>query len=167
MAGPLILTAELAPEDFAWLDALRRHHFPPERNQLSAHLTMFHALPPFAEGEARQALASLSTEPAPRAFISSVMHLGGGVAFRIASDELDRMRGYIADRFHGLLTTQDAGGWSAHVTVQNKVSPRVARALIDALGTAYDRRPVRISGLALHRYLGGPWETLRVYPFRG
>jgi len=167
MAGPLILTAELAPEDFAWLDALRRHHFPPERNQLSAHLTMFHALPPFAEGEARQALASLSTEPAPRAFISSVMHLGGGVAFRIASDELDRMRGYIADRFHGLLTTQDAGGWSAHVTVQNKVSPRVARALIDALGTAYDRRPVRISGLGLHRYLGGPWETLRVYPFRG
>ena len=167
MAGPLIVTAELAPEDFAWLDALRRHHFPPERNQLSAHLTMFHALPPFAEGEARQALASLSTEPAPRAFISSVMHLGGGVAFRIASDELDRMRGYIADRFHGLLTTQDAGGWSAHVTVQNKVSPRVARALIDALGTAYDRRPVRISGLALHRYLGGPWETLRVYPFRG
>ena len=167
MAGPLILTAELAPEDFAWLDALRRHHFPPERNQLSAHLTMFHALPPFAEGEARQALASLSTEPAPRAFISSVINLGGGVAFRIASDELDQMRAYIAGRFHGLLTTQDAGGWSAHVTIQNKVSPRVARALIDALGTAYDRRPVRISGLGLHRYLGGPWETLRVYPFRG
>jgi hypothetical protein len=167
MAGPLIVTAELAPEDFAWLDALRRHHFPPERNQLSAHLTMFHALPPFAEGEARQALASLSTEPEPRAFISSVMNLGGGVAFRIASDELDRMRAYIADRFHGLLTTQDAGRWSAHVTIQNKVSPRVARALIDALGTAYDRRPVRISGLGLHRYLGGPWETLRVYPFRG
>jgi hypothetical protein len=167
MAGPLILTAELAPEDFAWLDALRRHHFPPERNQLSAHLTMFHALPPFAEGEARQALAWLSTEPAPRAFISSVINLGGGVAFRIASDELDQMRAYIADRFHGLLTTQDAGGWSAHVTIQNKVSPRVARALIDALGTAYDRRPVRISGLGLHRYLGGPWETLRVYPFRG
>jgi len=167
MAGPLILTAELAPEDFAWLDALRRHHFPPERNQLSAHLTMFHALPPFAEGEARQALASLSTEPAPRAFISSVINLGGGVAFRIASDELDQMRAYIADRFHGLLTTQDAGGWSAHVTIQNKVPPRIARALIDALGTAYDRRPVRISGLGLHRYLGGPWETLRVYPFRG
>ena len=167
MAGPLIVTAELAPEDFAWLDALRRHHFPPERNQLRAHLTMFHALPPFAEGEARQSLASLSTEPAPHAFISSVMNLGGGVAFRVASDELDQMRAYIADRFHGLLTTQDAGGWSAHVTIQNKVSPRVARALIDALGTAYDRRPVRISGLGLHRYLGGPWETLRVYPFRG
>ena len=167
MAGPLIVTAELAPEDFSWLDALRRHHFPPERNQLSAHLTMFHALPPSAEGEVRQALKSLSTEPAPRAFVSSVMNLGGGVAFRIASEELDRMRRYVADHFHGLLTAQDAAGWSAHVTIQNKVPPRVARALIDALGATYDRRPVRISGLGLHRYLGGPWEKLQIYPFRG
>ena len=167
MAGALIVTAELAPEDFSWLDALRRHHFPPERNQLSAHLTMFHALPPSAEGEARQVLKSLSKEPAPRAFVSSVMNLGGGVAFRIASEELDRMRGYIAGHFHGLLTAQDAAGWSAHVTIQNKVAPRVARALIDALGATYDRRPVRISGLGLHRYLGGPWERLQIYPFRG
>ena len=167
MAGPLIVTAELAPEDFAWLDALRRHHFPPERNQLAAHLTMFHALPPSAEGEVRHALKSLSTERPPRAFISSVMNLGGGVAFRIASEELDRMRAEIADHFHGLLTAQDAAGWSAHVTIQNKVAPRVARALIDALGATYDRRPVKISGLGLHRYLGGPWETLHVYPFRG
>ena len=167
MAGPLIVTAELAPEDFSWLEALRRHHFPPERNQLSAHLTMFHSLPPSAEGEIRQALKSLSKDPAPRAFVSSVMNLGGGVAFRIASEKLDRMRGYIADHFHGLLTAQDAAGWSAHVTIQNKVAPRVARELIDALGTTYDRRPVRISGLGLHRYLGGPWERLQVYPFRG
>ncbi len=167
MAGALIVTAELAPEDFSWLDALRRHHFPPERNQLPAHLTMFHALPPSAEGEVRQALKLLSREQAPRAFVSSVMNLGGGVAFRIASEELDRMRGYIADHFHGLLTAQDAAGWSAHVTIQNKVPPRVARALIDALGATYDRRPVRISGLGLHRYLGGPWEKLQIYPFRG
>jgi len=167
MAGPLIVTAQFAPEDLAWLDALRRHHFPPERNQLAAHLTMFHALPPSAESEVRQALKALSTESPPRAFISSVMNLGGGVAFRVASDELDRMRADIADHFHGLLTAQDSAGWSAHVTIQNKVAPRVARALIDALGTTYHRRPIRISGLELHRYLGGPWETLHVYPFRG
>ena len=49
MAGPLIVTAELGPADFAWLDAQRRAHFPPERNQLAAHLTMFHALPPSLE----------------------------------------------------------------------------------------------------------------------
>jgi|SRR4051812_40380682 hypothetical protein len=39
-----ILTAEMDPESFAWLDRLRQQHFPPERNLLSAHLTMFHRL---------------------------------------------------------------------------------------------------------------------------
>ena len=58
MAGALIVTAEMGAEEFAWLDSLRRRHFPPERNQLPAHLTMFHALPPSAEGEVRARLAA-------------------------------------------------------------------------------------------------------------
>jgi hypothetical protein len=95
------------------------------------------------------------------------MNLGGGVAFRVASDELDAIRIEIANRLSGLLTAQDRAGWSAHVTIQNKVPPREARALIQALGSQFDRRPVKIAGLGLHRYLGGPWETLRTFPFRG
>jgi hypothetical protein len=47
------------------------------------------------------------------------------------------------------------------------VPPREAKALIQALGDDFERRPIRISGLGLHRYLGGPWETLRTFPFRG
>ena len=39
-----ILTAELDSDSFAWLDGLRRDHFPPERNWLPAHLTIFHRL---------------------------------------------------------------------------------------------------------------------------
>jgi hypothetical protein len=96
-----------------------------------------------------------------------MMDLGGGAAFRIASDELDTIRAEIADRLTGLLTAQDQAGWSAHVTIQNKVPPREAKALIQALGNQFDRRPIRIAGLGLHRYLGGPWETLRTYSFRG
>ena len=41
-----ILTARLDPACFAWLDDLRRTHFPPSRNVLAAHLTMFHRLSP-------------------------------------------------------------------------------------------------------------------------
>ena len=167
MAGPLIVTAELAPEDFAWLNDLRRRHYPSERNQLPAHLTMFHAIAPSAEGELRQILRTMSKESPPRAFISGVMNLGGGVAFRIASEGLDAIRAEIAHRLRGLLTAQDSAGWSAHVTIQNKVPPRDAKALMQALGESFMRRPVRISGLGLHRYLGGPWETLRTFPFRG
>jgi hypothetical protein len=167
MAGPLIVTAELGPADFAWLNGLRRRHYPAERNHLPAHLTMFHTLPPSAEQEVRQLLAGIAAGPAPQAFISGIMDLGGGVALRIASDELDRIRAEIAGCLAGLLTAQDRAGWSAHVTIQNKVPPREARALIQALGSRFERRPINIAGLGLHRYLGGPWDTLRVFPFRG
>ena len=166
MAGPLIVTAEVGASDLGWLNDLRRQHYPAERNQLPAHLTMFHTLPPSAEAEVRHLLADLADRQAPRAFVAGVMNLGGGAAFRIASDELDGIRAEIAERLAGLLTSQDRAGWSAHVTIQNKVPPREARVLIQALGSRFDRRPVKIAGLGLHRYLGGPWETLRTFPFR-
>ena len=167
MAGPLIVTAEIDSVDFGWLNDLRRRHYPAERNQLAAHLTMFHTLPPSAEQEIRHHLSKLVLQQDPRAFISGVMNLGGGVAFRIASDDLDNIRAEIADRLTGLLTAQDRAGWSAHITIQNKVTPREAKALAQALGSQFDRRPIRIAGLGLHQYLGGAWETLRIFPFRG
>jgi hypothetical protein len=46
MAGPLIVTVLMAAPDQAWFDRLRIAHFPPERNHLAAHLTLFHAIPP-------------------------------------------------------------------------------------------------------------------------
>jgi hypothetical protein len=46
LIAPVIVAAELGATDFAWLDRLRRAHFPPDRNQLPAHLTLFHHLPP-------------------------------------------------------------------------------------------------------------------------
>lgn len=166
MAGPLIVTAELAPPDFAWLNDLRRRYYPADRNQLPAHLTMFHAVAPSAEPELRQILRTMVQTRAPRAWIAGVMNLGNGAAFRIASDELDAIRSEVAERLHGLLTAQDSAGWSAHVTIQNKVPPRDAKLLIKALESEAGR-PISLTGLGLHRYLGGPWETLRTFPFRG
>ena len=166
MAGALIVTAELGRDDFAWLNGLRRTHYPADRNQVPAHLTLFRTLPPSAEAEVRHVLRIVAERPAPRAFVAGLTNLGGGVAFRIASDQLDFVREEIGDRLRGLLTSQDMAGWSPHVTIQNKVTPRDARALIEALGDRYDRRPLAISGLGLHRYLDGPWETLRTFRFR-
>lgn len=166
MAGALILTAELAPAELAWLDALRRHHYPPERNRLPAHLTMFYALPPSLESEARHRLARAAANPPPNAMVAGLMDLGGGVAFRIVSDDLDRIREELADGFHGMLGAQDQGGWRPHVTVQNKVSVREARALLGALEAGFAPRPLAIAGLGLHRYMGGPWETLQTWAFR-
>ncbi len=167
LSAALIVTAELAAEDFAWLDALRRRHYPPERNRIRAHLTMFHALAPSAAEEVRRRLAGQSARPAPAARIDGLMDLGGGVAFRVVSDDLDAIRDELAEDLHGLLGAQDAGGWRPHVTIQNKVAPKVSRELLRSLERDFRSRPLRIAGLGLHRYLGGPWETLGVWKFRG
>lgn len=167
MAGALIVTAEVAAADLAWLDKLRRTHYPAERNRLPAHLTMFHALPPSAEEEVRARLSRLASSRAPDATIAGLMDFGGGVAFRVGSPDLDRMRGELSHDLKGLLGAQDAAGWRPHVTIQNKVPPKVARSLFAHLERDFRPRPLAISGLGLHRYMDGPWEKLAIYPFRG
>jgi hypothetical protein len=168
MAGPLIVTAMLGASEQATFDRLRRDHFPPERNQLAAHLTMFHAIPPSLEAELRQRLAQFAAELAPpRADITGLMNLGGGVAFRIASDDLDAIRANLADAFRGHLTQQDSHGWRPHITVQNKVTSGQARALHDRLAASFSPRPLALTGLAYDHYDGGPWLPGRRYPFRG
>lgn len=166
MAGALIVTAEIAAADFSWLEALRRRHYPPERNQVPAHLTIFHALPPSSEGELRRRLPEMVRRQPPAATLAGLMDLGGGVAFRLVSPDLERIRNELGHDLHGLLGAQDAGGSRPHVTIQNKVAPKVARALKESLERDFSPRPLAISGLGLYRYLGGPWERLGSYPFR-
>src|SRR5690606_9346017 len=48
---PLIVTATFGAADQAWLEDLRRAHYPQERNQVPAHLTLFRQLPPSVEPE--------------------------------------------------------------------------------------------------------------------
>lgn len=167
MAGALIVTAQIVPRDLAWLDELRRLHYPPERNRVPAHLTMFHALPPSAEGEVLSSLRRASAEPAPIASIEGLMDLGTGVAFRVVSIELDRLRRSLAEEFHGLLSAQDCGGWRPHITIQNKVQARQARQLKASLEANFRPRSLGISGMGLHRYLDGSWQRLASFSFRG
>jgi hypothetical protein len=167
MAGALIVTAEIGLADLAWLDHLRRVHYPAERNQVPAHLTMFHALPPSAEAELRSRLSRLASTSRPQATVEGLLDLGGGVAFRVVSPDLDRVRDELAHDLRGMLGAQDSGGWRPHITIQNKVTAKDARSLTASLERDFRPCPLAISGFGLHRYLGGPWERLQVYPFRG
>ena len=166
MAGALIVLAELGQGDFTRLDALRRQHYPPERNRVPAHLTMFRALPPSAEDELRRSLARAAQTKAPRAQISGIMDLDSGAAFRVHSPDLEAIRSELADEFHGLLSAQDQGRWTPHVTIQNKVEPRVARALVRTLRESFEPRPLEITGIQLVRYVGGGWQPLGRWRFR-
>jgi 2'-5' RNA ligase len=94
-----------------------------------------------------------------------VRSLGGGVAYDLRSPELAAQREELARRWQPWLTPQDARPHAAHVTVQNKVTPERARALLRELDAGFAPYAVRATGLALWRYLGGPWEPLAAYRF--
>jgi hypothetical protein len=94
------------------------------------------------------------------------MDLDSGVALRVHSPDLQSLRDELADESYGLLTSQDVGRWTPHVTIQNKVEPRVARTLLGAMRDHFEPRPLAIRGLELVRYLDGEWQPLGDWPFR-
>jgi hypothetical protein len=165
--APLIVTAELPEALQSRADQLRRAHFPPERNVLHAHVTLFHALPPSLEPELCEALASEARGSPPEARLEGLMDLGRGTALRITSPAMLALRERLAERFYGLLTPQDEPVPRLHATIQNKVAPREAKALQQALAPQIVPRAFRFHGLALHYYRDGPWEFVHRWAFRG
>ncbi|WP_367183741.1 2'-5' RNA ligase family protein, partial [Novosphingobium sp. Chol11] len=81
--------------------------------------------------------------------------------------ELLDLRDRIAEHFHGMLTQQDTPRLRLHVTVQNKVERAEAHALQAELALGFRPENFCFAGLALHRYLGGPWEPAGRWSFRG
>ena len=153
--------------DNGWLQELRRAHYPVERNRVPAHLTLFRHLPPSVEGEVGRRLAVFAATPAPAVAIAGVIDLGGGTALRVESEELEDIRYDLALALRGLMTPQDMAPWRPHITVQNKVEPKEAKARQAHLRATVERRPLAIKGLALWRYLDGPWALVKAYTFRG
>lgn len=165
--GPLIVTAQMGPADQAWAEGLRRAHFPPERNQVPAHIGLFHHLPPSMVDELRGLLASLAASPKPAANLTEVFSLGRGVALKLHCPDLIEIRALIAERFEHHLTPQDHATPRLHITVQNKVDPAQARATLDLLRAQISPRPLSIAALMLWSYRGGPWDLVSRHPFRG
>jgi hypothetical protein len=163
----LIVTAELPADLFSWATQLRTDHFPPERNFLKAHVTLFHALPPMVEGELRDLLARLAKHPPVPARLEGVTSLGRGTALKLSSPAMLDLRDDIADHFRGMLTGQDSHRPRLHVTVQNKVTLAQAIALQQELASRVEPRDFAFRGLELHAYLGGPWDILGRWRFRG
>ena len=166
-SAPIIVTATFGDGDNGWLQELRRRHYPPDRNQVPAHLTLFHHLPPSTERELSQRLAVYAATPPPRAIVAGVLDLGRGTALRVQSEELEDIRYDLAQAFSGMLTPQDQAPWRPHVTIQNKVERSEAKALQELLRAQFQPSPLAIRALASWRYVDGPWQPIKKHVFRG
>ena len=155
----LILTVALDGASFAYLDDLRRRHFPPARNVVPAHLTLFHALPgEEAAGIGRELRAICGRQRPFTMRAPGLRSLGRGVAVAFASPDIVRIRQALAREWRDWLTPQDLATIAPHVTIQNKVPPEAARALLAELGATFRPFEATAEGLMLWRYLGGPWR---------
>ena len=168
MARPFIVTAALPPDIQGWAEGLRRAHYPPERNHLHAHVTLFHALAPSLFEELKDYLHAVTREFAPpQAAITGLLDLGTGTAIALQSEPLLALRNMIAEHFHGSLTAQDLHEPRPHITIQNKVPKNEARALLAQLGPTIVPRDFAFPALELHLYQGGPWQHIKRCAFRG
>jgi 2'-5' RNA ligase len=165
---PFIVTAALDEAGRDWLDSLRRRHFPPGRNLVPAHLTLFHKIPADEEVRLADVVRRVCAATAPMALRGQgPWFLGRGVALRFEAAGFHAVRQQIADTLAPVLTPQDRNAFRAHVTVQNKVDPATARALFEALqheGPPFD---LIAEGLLIWRYRGGPWTLHAEVPFSG
>ncbi|MGI4834604.1 MAG: 2'-5' RNA ligase family protein [Janthinobacterium lividum] len=165
--APLILTLTLDDASQAFFDEQRRRYFPPSRNYLGAHLTLFHALP----GDQEAAIAAYLSEEAARQTplelaVASVKFMGRGVMYSLDCPPLGALHRRWQRHWQPLaLTAQDQQGLHPHITVQNKVDPAEARTLHAELAAGFEPWAALGTGLALWAYRGGPWEARQQWPF--
>ncbi|MDQ3386312.1 MAG: 2'-5' RNA ligase family protein [Actinomycetota bacterium] len=143
-----------------YFDRLRETYFLPERNYLRAHLTMFHKLPGEHEAEILGDIEEACVREPFSLSVTGPRFLGKGVACELTSPELAALRKGLAMSWKPWLGAQDSQRFKAHVTIQNKVAPKQARALYEELSAAFTSFEVRGVGLSLWRYVGGPWEPV-------
>lgn len=110
---PLILTLQMDDASEKRFDRLREAHFPPERNHLRAHLTLFRRLPAQHDREIRLHAGRRSEDISPFTLtVTDVRFLGCGMAFGFSSPELASLRNELAGRWMrwlGRRTARDSG----------------------------------------------------------
>ena len=167
LPAPLVVTLSLDPENQARFEAERRRWFPAHRNQIPAHLSLFHALPgemlaavEACLGAAAEATAAFALE------VHDLMRLGGGVAYSVRSAPLQALHAELAAQWQAVLTAQDRQPFHPHIVVQNKVAAHQAATLYARLAGQFRPWQAEATGLLLWRYCGGPWQPVGAFSFR-
>lgn len=164
--APLLVTLAPDPATFDRLDALRRRFFPPGRNIVPAHVSLFHLLPREEERLVRNALGDAVIGRGPIGLrFPSLKRLGRGMAATVDAPELRILHARLSRDFEPWLTAQDRQPFRPHVTLMNKAEPAAAALAFSELAASWEPWEGTGEGLLLWEYLGGPWRLLERYPF--
>ncbi len=164
-APPLILTLTLDHVSQHFFDEKRRSHFPPERNYLDAHLTLFHHLPPGQPQVINDIQMAADTYRQMKLNITGLKMTGSGVAYVIECPLLLQLHAYLQKLWWDKLIPQDKHKLWPHITVQNKVPSETATLLKADLEQRFEPFTGTGVGLSLFEYLGGPWKPVQQWQF--
>ena len=159
-----ILTIRFDPVSQAHFESMRQRHFPPERNLVPAHLTLFHVLP-VSEEICSTLTAIASTTQVFPIDVTGLRSLGRGVAYSLAGPELHSVHRLLSFSFAALLHPQDKQKFRPHVVIQNKSTEAQAGDLLSALQASFQAFTVQAQGLDLWHYRDGPWELATQFDF--
>ena len=163
----LILTVQLDEASQDFFAKKRKKYFPPEKNFIDAHLTLFHHLPD-NESKIINTIESLCAQQQPiKLSITEPKSIDKGVAYKIESKELVTLHKKLQKGWIEHLTTQDRQGLWPHITIQNKVTPDEAKQTLQQIKETFIPFEALATGLTFWRYLNGPWQLYRHFPFGG
>ncbi len=164
---PLVLTLKIDQVTFSRFDQLRQNYFPPKKNYLPAHLTLFHALPGDHQTAVQRKLQELcSTTRCMSLNFPKLRFLGKVVAIEVECAELNQLHQQLAEAWHPWLSRQDQQKFRPHITIQNKTTSEQARQLYEQLAREWKSFAGCGEGLLLWRYIGGPWEFIGDFAFK-
>ena len=163
----MILTFGFDAESFARLAPLRERHFPPSRNYLPVHVTLFQQLPEAQLSRITVDLARAGRRsPLPFA-ATKILDFGGGAAVDLACEAGVELQQDLRRGWSDILTDSDDRKRKLHVTVQNKVDRDTAKATQDMLRAGFTPWEGTLDRLILWHYRGGPWERIATIPLQG
>ncbi|WP_422073064.1 2'-5' RNA ligase family protein [Tranquillimonas rosea] len=164
----LILTLAFDAASASRFEHARQAHFPPDRNLIPAHLTLFQQLPSDRIDEVATRLGAVTADTPPLPFtVDGILDFGRGAAYRLDMPGFAAFHGALRAAFGGLLTAQDDRRRKPHVTIQNKVDRATAEATQAALREGFSPWRGLAHAALLWHYRGGPWEAAGEFQLEG
>ena len=164
---PLILTLTLDADNQQFFNKLRQKHFPSERNYLDAHLTLFHHLPANEAQLIEDIISATKFFASMNLQVTELKSIGNGVAYKMECDYLMQLHKRLQQQWDKWLIPQDRQKLWPHITIQNKVEPKLAKSLKEKLEESFEPFTATGTGLSLFEYMGGPWNFVKSFAFTG
>lgn len=164
-----ILTLATDPTHHETMSDLRKKYFPPKLLKVTAHISLFRALPGSRLPTIQEDIAHVASKTHP--FPIHAQHpfrMAHGVGVGVTGLEpAERLFGKLQTKWWEFLSQQDRAGFRAHYTLMNKVDDeQVVLKCLEDLKRDFRGSSGMVCGVALWRYDKGWWRHDEDFMFK-